>query len=485
MLHYELSKSYLEFLLALPFKERSAVLWQSQTILSMAGGYLKMKVFDYSDELSIFRVYENTYLLVLNNYTAIRLIDGAKSSTVPEFKQKESEIVISKTIKDLVSKDETAPMEDELTHYLKSNYFTSWFIKLLSYLPKQYRDSFAKKEVIVSTSLSKEKLEKEKLKKEEIALPKKEIESLPPTLAIKKPIVKQAIFQNTQIETNNKKIQKTRKANIDGAQYEKMILLELQEAYQKRLERKKEIKQGAPFPKLKHVRFAPKETLISTNNKDDCLELLMRKTKQNGCRLSDNDWLILLTNTIDDNFAKEIESRYPNHVTYTDDPNKGELRIAFIVKIGKKIKEEIPEIKRIKSKTANFTKEMPSGAFENVDDEDYLEAEERHGNGEIRRVKSKVAIFTPQLPETSIDEFDDFDFNLDEDGFLMDEEEPNGVHFEEDSDEIDEIASPTYPKHWHCYLCGKKKLFSGEPAETVRLANGKIVYLCAKHRGKM
>ncbi len=485
MLHYELTKSYLDFLASLPFKERSAVLWQSQTILSMAGGYLKMKVFDYNDELSIFRVFENTYLLVLNNYSVIRLIDGVKSSVIPDFKQEESGIVISKTIKDLVSKDDTTPLEDELTHYLKSNYFTSWFIKLLSYLPKEYRDCFAKKEAPVPTSLSKNKVEEKCVKKEETSLLKKDIEPVSPPLAVKKPIVKQAIFKNPQIETNAKTFLKQRKVNIDGAQYEKMILLELQEAYQKRLERRKGIKQSAPLPKLKHVRFATKEILISIDNKDDCLELLMRKTKQNGCHLSDNDWLILLTNTIDENFAKDIESRYPSHVTYTDDPDKGDLRIAFIVKIAKKDEEGIPGIKRVKSKTANFVKEMPSGAFENVDDEDYLEAEERHGNGEIRRVKSKVAYFAPKLPEANADDFDDFDFSLDEDGFLMDEEEPNEDYINEDANEIEETSSPIYPKHWHCYLCGKKKLYSGEPAETIQLANGKIVYLCAKHRGKM
>lgn len=444
-----------------------------------------MKVCDINDELSIFRVFENVYLLVLNNYSSIQLVAGAKDTKTPEFVEKDKQIVVSKTIKELVTKDENPLIEDELTHYLKSNYFTGWFIKLLSFIPSEYREKMTKKEQVSPMSFPLEK-EKEKLEAEEkkpLVQKNDVVSNVEPI--VKKPVVKQAIF-NPPLEKETKPVIK-RKEKIDGAQYEKLILAELQEAYRKRLEKKKAVSKQEPSPKLKHVKFAPKEILIPYNKEDDCLELLLRKTRQNGCRLSSDDWLILLTNKVDEQFAEEIERHYPNHVTYTDDPDKGNLRIAFIVNLVSVNKSEEPifGVKRIKSKTASFVKEIPSGAFENIDDEDYLEAMERKGNGEIRRVKSKVATFTPKLPENDFDDFDDFDLTLDEDGFLTEENVFEDIGFEEETENDQETKEPILPHHWHCYLCGKKKLYSGEPAETVKLANGSTVYLCKKHRGKM
>lgn len=495
MLHYELTKPYIDFVSSLPFKERGQVLWNSQAILSTASGYLRMKVADIDEERSIFRVAENTYLLVHLNYSFVRLIDGAKTKESPTFDNMDAEALISPTIKELVAKDNASFPQDELQAILEKNYFTPWFIKLFSFLPKEDRDSLSKKEVQTEAKTKENEAlpAKEETKEEQPQIEKetpksKEVKAVDP-LEVRKPKVKIASFPTLDFskkEENAPKAKPKAQRPVDGAEYEKAILLELQKAYESRLSKKKTMS----APKLKHVRFAPKEIVISYDSKNSCLDLLLRRTRQNGCRLSNDNWLILLANTVDESFAREIESRYPDHVLYTDDQNKGKIDIAFIVKKNRNVAEADDDlgIKRIKSKVASFNKEMPTGAYENIDED---EIDDRPHSSYIRPVKSKVATFAPILPENNGNADDEFDFQIDEDGFFFDalDEDINSDDYvvTEDTASEEENAKPevAYPKHWHCYLCGKKKLYSGEPAEITKLGNGNTIYLCKKHRGKI
>lgn len=497
MLHYEITNSYLSFIKSLPFQERGNALWKSQAILSNAGGYLKMKVAGLSDELSIFKIHDNTFVLVYSDFQKIVLIDGKKDSDIPQFDSKDETPLVSKTIKELLAKDGSPLPNDDLERFLEANYFTSWFIKLLSFLPANIRNSWMdkdimKKEASVSVEEKTKNVTSPQVKEVIVPTPlkRKQEEDI-----IKKPITKQTILPNPVIERDRTLHKPQEKRNVDGAEYEKAILKELQEAYAKRQEKRKQketnAKPSSSAP-LKHVVFAPKEIVIPYHEEGTCLDQLIKKTRQNGCHISDKDWLILLANTVDESFAKEIEYRYPGHVMYTDNPNKGSLRLAIIVKYKDAFEEEDFSVKRVKSKQASFQKDLPSGAFENVDDEDYWEAQERRGDSEIRRVKSKVANFQPVLSidKTVSDEEDDM--QKDEDGYLMDFDADYEDDFLENEPDFDEQASskemtetPSYPRYWHCYICGKKKSYSGEPAETVKLSSGKVVYLCKKHRGKM
>lgn len=496
MLHYEITNSYLSFIKSLPFQERGNALWKSQAILSNAGGYLKMKVADLSDELAVFKIHDNTFVLVYSDFQKIVLIDGKKDSNIPQFGNKEEAPLVSKTIKELLTKDGSALPSDDLERFLEANYFTSWFIKLLSFLPADVRNSWMDKESEKKEAASAEMQAKDiaSSQTKEVIVPtpikRKQEEDI-----IKKPIVKQTVLPNPVIKRDSNSPKRQTKRNIDGAEYEKAILKELQEAYAKRQEKRKQreanIKSGTSVP-LKHVVFAPKEIVIPYHDEGTCLDQLIKKTRQNGCHISDKDWLILLANTVDEYFAKEIEYRYPGHVMYTDNPNKGSLRLAIIVKYKDSPEEDDLGIKRVKSKQASFQKDLPSGAFENVDDEDYWEAQERRGDSEIRRVKSKVANFQPaiSIDKTFNDEEDDI--QKDEDGYLMDFDADyeddyleNDSDFEEQATPQEAVEKPSYPHYWHCYICGKKKSYSGESAETVKLSSGKVVYLCKKHRGKM
>ncbi len=492
MLHYELTKSYIDFVSSLPFKEKGPVLWNSQAILSTAGGYLKMKVAELDEERSVFRVAEHTYLLVQINYSFIRLIDGMKTLSNPDFKSTESEVALSPTIKELVAKSEVEPPHDELQSFLEKNYFTPWFIRLFALLSEEDRQRISEKEKQTEVVPIKESEKEEKHQSFiDVDTTTASIGEIKSTPEIRKPKVKIAFFPLPHISSGdeNAKNVKTAKRTmrpIDGAEYEKAILLELQKAYENRISKKKTVN----ATKLKHVKFAPKEIVISYDSQNSCLDLLLRRTRQNGCRLSNDNWLILLANTVDESFARDIESRYPNHVLYTDEPNKGKLDIAFIVKKNREVSDDNDDlgIKRIKSKTASFNKEMPSGAYENIDEE---EIDDRPHSSFIRPVKSKTAVFAPVLPAINKDDDDEFDFQIDEDGFFFDSmdegtDDDEGIEALEESSSEEESANfEPYPKHWHCYLCGKKKLYSGEPAQISKLGNGNIVYLCKKHRGKM
>ena len=504
MLHYELSKQYLDFLLTLSNKERTTVLWKSQSIFSMANGYLKMKIKDIDEDTAIFHICDNIYLLVYSDYTKIQFLNGISSKQIPEFNNfKENEnILVSKSIKELLDKDDSQIIDDDFTKYLQNNYFTTWFIKLFSFVPSDYRLSFTKNNALPTNNESEKKIENN-LEAEAQTKPLFEVETKlekddsEKEIVLKKPINKRATFapQLNIIDINasekkepKKPINKPKqKPQIDGQAYERLILRQLEEAYKKRAEKKKLLTQKSPA--LNHVKFAPKEILISYTNKDSCLEKLLKKVKQNGCRLSDNDWLILLANTVDEEFAEELAYRYPEHVNYTDYPDKGILKIAFIVKLERDVSnknDDLGQIKRVKSKSANFVSTLPSGAFENIDDEDYYEATSRPRNNTIRLVKSKVAKFEPKILEnTNVNGFIDFDdFEYDENGFLLDNNLDEESSFDEINDNVPNKAKENYPKHWHCYLCGKKKLYSLEPAEIIKLDNNKTVYLCKKHKGK-
>lgn len=483
MLEYQLGQKYIDFVSHLPPKERGEVLWGSQSILSHCPGYLQKRIQAITPELSVFQVGKELSLLVYDDYAKRFIIDGGQLGSTYGTGDL-GEAAVKESIVSLLKKDEAPFPDDDLERFLEANYFTNWFIKLLSKMPSEDRKLFEKKK----PEAIKETVEP---KKEE---PKTPSTPLPPKTNTTKADIKVEPLPLTKKEEPSplpKKevaptpVKKTpKKEDVDGEQYEKAILAELSLAYAKRQQAKKAI---APTPStpLRHVKFAALENVISYTEENECLDLLLKRTRKNGCHLSDSDWLIILANTVDENFASVIESHYRSHVVYTDEPNKGVLRYAIIVKRAQK--DTLPAtdqlgVKLIRSKEASFQKDMPTGAFANIENEDDEEVSRpSFRTSEIRKVKVKTASFAPVIPEPVILENDGEDFTD-----FDDEQEPSLAEAKEGRiNETSRDEEPIVPKNWHCYLCGKKKIYSGEPAETITLRNGETAFLCKKHRGKM
>lgn len=486
MLQYQLSQKYISFVSSLQGKERGEVLWGTQSILSHCPGYLQKRIKEITPEISIFKVGKEMLLLVYDDYAKRVLMDGSIGPK-PEMENEQLETpLVSESIVSLLKKDDLPLPQDDLEKFLEANYFTNWFIKLMSKLPVDERNLFEKKKIIAPADkpiqIENGTIEKNAPAITAAPIVKEEKKPEPNPIKDKRTEEAKVLTPAKPIKKEEKPIKKTaKKQDVNGEEYEKAILAELSEAFAKR----QQAKQKAPAAPLHHVKFAAQENVVSYKSENECLDLLLKRTRKNGCHLGDNDWLIILANTVDESFANVIESYYRNHVVYTDDPNKGNLRYAIIVKKDRKDDTQITQdelgVKLIHSKEASFKKSMPKGAFENIDEEDQEEAiEVRHNDNGIRMVKVKTAIFAPTVIEP---------INLinDDDGFTdFDDEEPSMAEANTGSiPEPSRDEEPAVPKFWHCYLCGKKKLYSGEPAETITLRNGETAYLCKKHRGKM
>lgn len=445
MLKYGLTERFVRHISHLPFDERLDILWKVQGLLSHVPGYLRLKD-DGTEEDPIFKKDESSYILMHDDYESRILVDFAKNKE----DLKPSDKYIEESIVGLLS---NKVLDDTLQETFKvaiENHFPIWFINLLSKLPSDYQKML---------------MSKEEFKEEAIEEVKKEV----PATKVKKA---------TEVEQISKPIkQKPHKPknDVDGAKFEKEILRQLAKGYELRKKKQKVV----PNKPLSHVKFATKEIVIPFSDMGECLFLVQKRTTKYGCRVRNDDWKILLALSVEESIEKALERRYPGHVCYTDEPNKGDLRIAFIIKPKKEqeVKEDLG-VKRVVSKTASFQSFLPSGAFENVDEDDIPEINYNSSfkpmvQKNVVHVSSEVVI--EQIEEQMEEFFDDmffdeeFEFDVESSPSLPSESEP--------------IVRG--PSHYHCHLCGKKKLYSGEPAETVKLASGKIVYLCAKHRGKM
>jgi hypothetical protein len=464
MLEYALTEEFIKFLASLDNKERGEMLWECQRFLSHCPGYLTHKKEDLDETTFIYSYKDEIFYKVTDYFNLRTLIAGAKKGQESSLKGIQGTILVKESIVSLLKEDKGNHYQDDLAKFLKANYFTKWFTRLLDELPSDARSLFAPKK--------------------ETALAPKEATPIQEKVVVK-PIVQPSpvVLTTPKVTVTAPKEVHHPKEDVDGLEYEKAILAELQEAYEKRQAAKKKV---ATAP-LHHVRFAPIEEVISYKNESECLDLLLKRTRKFSCHNSENDWLIILANTVDGSFAKEIESRYPDHVVYTDEPNKGNLRLAIIVKRNRvdssSEENEDAGVKRMHSKEASFAPTMPKGAYENIEQEDEdEEARPRsdYGDYSVRRVKSKEATFKPVIAPINVEEDDGFEDLGEDDGPIN---EMNWDATPAAPNERDQ--EPVVPKYWHCYLCGKRKIHSGEPAETITLRDGKIAYLCKKHRGKM
>ncbi len=446
MLKYGLTERFIRHLSHLPFENRLNVLWKIQGLLSHVPGYLKLRV-SGSEEDPIYKIDDDHYVLAHDDYESRILVDFA--SDIDSLKNNGE--YITSTIVSLLGKKELDEDVKERFKDALDQHFPVWFINLLLSLPLESQNVLMSKEEIKETE------EEEKAEEE------KEAE-----------IIKAPAIDILEQASKLKNIKP--KSDLEGERFEKEILRELAKSYNLR---KENAAPKASKP-LSHVRFAPREVVVSFSSLGECLFLLKKRTTKLGCKNFNSDWKILLASTVDDHIAKELGYRYPNHVCYTDDPNKGELKLALIVKPKKKEEKEDLGIKKVASKTASFAKALPSGAFENIDEDD---VPEYFGNSDFKPFIQKNVVHVSN--ETKIEKIEEQmeEFALSDDFFDMDEFPINEP--ETDSYLPSANDEPEIPAHWHCHLCGKKKLYSGEPAEIVELSSGKVVYLCAKHRGKM
>ncbi len=448
MLQYGLSENFIKHLSRLAFNERMDILWKVQGLLSHVPGYLRLKV-DGTEEDPIYQIGEKAFVLAHDDYASRVLLDFAseKDSLVS------SDRCVKASIVDLLGKKELESETKETFKYALDNHFPLWFINLLNLLPNEDQKILMSIEEI-----------KEDLKENNDAFAEEVVISKAPEV------------QELTHESNDKP--KKAKTFVDGEKFEKEILRQLAKAYALR----KKTAKAVPSKPLKHVKLAPREVIIPFSNLGECLFLAKKRTTKLGCKLNKDDWKFLLATSVDESIAYQLERRYPKHVCYTDEPNKGDLKIAFIVKPKKKEeKQDELEVKKVVSKTASFQNDLPSGAFENIDEDDIPEYIPHSSfkplvQKNVVHVSNEVKL---EKIEEDMEEFFEEDFFDSEFSF---EESDISVSSELPSERDD---GPKAPTHWHCHLCGKKKLYSGEPAETVQLAGGKIVYLCNKHRGKM
>ncbi len=446
MLQYGLTERFARHVSRLPFTERMEVLWKVQGLLSHVPGYLKLK-FEADGEDPIYKIGDQIYVLVRDDYESRILVDlSSKRETL-----RPSEESFKASIVELLSKKELDNETKETFKKALDVHFPIWFINLLALLPKQSQT------MLMS---DKEADEHEEEKTEE------SFDTCEGKIAKAEPIT----------EIKSAKMKKP-KNDLEGEKFEKEILRQLAKSYELRKKNGKPI-QNKP---LRHVRFAPKEVAILFSNLGECLFLVQKRTTKLGCKIHNDDWKILLATSVDEYVARQLERRYPNHVCYTDEPDKGELKIALIVKPKKEIKatDELA-VKRVASKTASFQKDLPSGAFENIDEEDIPET--FYGSVFKPMVRKNIVHISNEVKIERIEE--EMEEFFEDDFFEMDFE--SSISSKESTDfPLGKDEEPFSPSHWHCHLCGKKKLYSGEPAETVKLAGGKIIYLCNKHRGKM
>lgn len=445
MLQYGLTERFIRHLSRLPFESRMNVLWKIQGLISHVPGYIKLRV-SGSEEDPIYKIDDEHYVLAHDDYESRVLVDF--SSDIASLKDKGE--YITSTIVDLLGKKELDKEAKERFKDVIDAHFPVWFINLILSLPLESQAILMSKEEIKETE-AEEKEEKEEA----------EIKPAPSIDELK--------------QASKPKNVKS-KSDLEGAKFEREILRELAKSYKLR----KHAATPTVSSPLKHVKFAPREIIIAYSNLGECLFFLKKRTTKLGCKNSDENWKILLASTVDEDIAKQIEYRYPKHVCYTDNPNKGELKIAFIVKPKKKDEKEDLGIKRVFSKTASFSATLPSGAFENIDEDD---VPEYIPSSDFKPMVQKNVVHVSNEAKIERIEEQMEEFSLSDDFFDMDE-----IDFRENevtSFPTFEEIEPSAPAHWHCHLCGKKKLYSGEPAESVKLASGKIIYLCAKHRGKM
>lgn len=448
MLQYGLTDNFIKHISRLPFEERMDILWKVQGLLSHVPGYVRLKV-DGSEEDPIYQINDKAFVLTHDDYASRVLVDFAQSKESLEASNR----CVKASIVELLSKKEPDAEAKATFKIALDSHFPIWFANLLSLLPKEDQIILmSEKEIKEETPEVKEAFVEE-------------------VVVSKAPEV-----QELTHEANNKP--KKAKTFVDGEKFEKEILRQLAKAYALR----KKTAKVVPSKPLKHVKFAQREVIIPFSNLRECLFLIKKRTTKLGCHLNSDDWKILLALSVDESIAYQLERRYPKHVCYTDEPNKGDLKIAFIVK-PKKAEEKKDDlgVKKVVSKTASFQNDIPSGAFENID-EDYIP--EYVPNLSFKPMVQKNVVHVSNAVkiekiEEEMEEFFDEDFFESE--FSFEDSTPSNML----ELPLERDDTPKAPAHWHCHLCGKKKLYSGKPAETVQLAGGKIVYLCAKHRGKM
>lgn len=443
-----------------------------------------------------------------------------------------TKIAVSRDIVSLVEEGFAITKDDDFLAAMLSYDFPAWFVVLLDGLSFEQRAKMLKKEKVqgaLETKRLEEKERKEanrllsKLRENKARLQKAEAErerdetpvvinpiiktkeeEIAPTIVIQpEPVITQSIEKRPeQITSTNVETSLTHE---DVEAYERTILDALEEAYEKKKAYYASLKQKP----LSHVKFASQEIVVEFVSRDEALTKIDRRIRRTGLLNSNKSWLIILANTVEESLGEEIFSHYPNKVVYTDEPEKGQLDVAIIVKKVKR-KEEQEDIQTVSSKSVDFSRDVSIPTFE-IESDEYVEKPKIETT---KFVKSKTVDFSSNV-ELKIERIDDDNdaletSPLDSEGetdikiikskrkeiepdlssFNLSEEEDLFPNLNFQAEEIDDTDTCEHEEElslgapWKCYLCGKKKVYFGEPPRTVHLQNGKVVYLCKKHQFK-
>lgn len=384
-----------------------------------------------------------------------------------------SSYICSSPVLSLLDESLSLINDDELRKSLDSYpTFTDWFKKLLDKLDKKERES-------ISLSGIKSKRFKQVLEEEK----KKIEEELPPIKVEEKvqtPIVKEEPKKQYKKDNSiHKPIVKTASfVSTDELEEKKLIALQ-----NKAIELDKRIK------KRVGIHFGWEEIFIYGNNADEMLTMIDKKVRQRGLKGQDDDWIIVLTYTVEDEDYIVIKEHYPNHVYRSDDikhkPSPEFVSLAIVVSPRKNIeKEDDYGVKKVKNKSVSFVNISPERGY--TGDSDLFEDSEteeqpryKKNDGIICKVKYKGAIFNNYVepkPFSITDENDEEP--LDQGGSYYNN---NGEYgYEEPLPSEEEIS---IPKHWKCPFCPSKNPWhTEEPARVITKSDGTHIFLCKKHK---
>lgn len=365
--------------------------------------------------------------------------------------------------------------DDELKKNLDSYpTFTDWFKKLLDKLNKEERENISLSGIKIKRF--KQVLEEEKKKIEE-ETPKEVIELKEET---HKPIIKKEPQKPYKKDNSiHKPVVKTASfTSSDELEEKKLIALQ-----NKAMELDKRIK------KRVGIHFGWDEIFVYGNNADEMLTMIDKKVRQRGLRGQDDDWIIVLTYTVEDEDYIIIKEHYPHHVFRSDDikhkPSPEFVALAIVVSPRKAIqKEDDFGVKKVKNKSVSFVNISPDKAYTgdpNLYEDTEIEEQPKYkkNNGIIRKVKYKGAIFNNYVEPKpySINEEND-DETLDQGGSYYND---NGEYgYEESIRDTDEVE---IPKHWKCPFCPSKNPWhTEEPARIITRNDGTHMFLCKKHK---
>ena len=409
-------------------------------------------------------------------------IDAYKKGFHQERKETPKDSEIQASVLDLLDDSYVFKHHDSLFDHLNSyTTLSDWFKRLLDQIPAQEREKitlsgvkFRKYEEIVASEKRKlEKEEKQTAKEIALVLPQKEERPLPQNKDNDNPQNKKNRPHKKQATTTKVLVKQATIQMRDDLEEKKLIA-----SQNKALELTKRIKERIG------IHFGWDEIFIRGSDGEEMLTLLDKKVRRKGLKEGDNDWIIVIGYTVEDEDFELIHSHYPNHTFRSDDilhkPSAEYVSLALVVNpTGKASGKNEPHTRRVESKTVGFENTMPEEKL--TASEDYLFEEEEEPldvgfsyEAPIKPVRYKRADtnhFEPSQGKES-------------DSFSEPEEEIRGsfANPEEDFEEEDEEEIEV-PKHWKCPFCPRKNPWHTEaPSRIIPRRDGTYLFLCAKHK---